>query len=316
MHFIKRGEVMKDSELTYAVSYLKTLENKMLTASDFETLISGSYDDAIKLLQDKGFGKKDSTDSSILDDEAEKIWAEAEGVLPDPAVLDILKCKNDFHNLKTILKAFITNMSWENLVLTPSIINPEDIYSAVASNDFSGLPEFLSEVGKNAYGIITKEHDGQKAEIYIDKMAFSYMKKLSGSNAFLTEWVDKNILFINILIAMRCHRLGSISADSAFIETDSDILLDLKTASETGDFGEILKKVGYAHEEDNIDIGEFEKWCEKKKSELFEVYKNHFFGIEPIFSFILSKEEEIKKVRIILSCLKNSIPTEIIRKRL
>ncbi len=307
---------MKDSELTYAVSYLKTLENKMLTDSDFETLISGSFDDAIKFLQDKGFGKKDSRDSSILDDEAEKIWREAESVLPEPGILDILKCKNDFHNLKTILKAFITNMPWKNLVLTPSIVNPEDIYSSVTSNDFSDLPEFLSEVGKNAYGIITKEHDGQKAEIYIDKMAFSYMKKLSESNAFLGEWIDKNILFINILIAMRCHKLGSNSADSAFIEMDTFDSLALKTASETGDFGEILKKVGYAPEGDNIDIGEFEKWCEKKKSELFGLYRNHFFGIEPIFSFILSKEEEIKKVRIILSCLKNNIPTEIIRKRL
>ncbi len=307
---------MKETEYTYAVSYLKTLENKMLKDSDFESLITSDYDGAIGYLRDKGFGKKESSDTTILEDEMEKIWDETARVLPDTSHLDLFKCKNDFHNLKTILKAFITNMPWENLVLSPSLVNPEEIYSAVSSSDFSRLPEFLKEIGENAYRIITREHDGQKAEIYIDKMAFLQFKKLSEDNLFLTEWVNKNTVFINILIALRSFKSGSKSAKDAFIETDKINLSKLQEASESGEFEEILSKVGYISENDEIDVGDFEKWCERKKAELFGAYKKRFFGIEPILSFILSKEEEIKKVRIILTCLKNNIPAEIIRERL
>ena len=111
---------MKDTEYTYAVSYLKTLENKMLEDKDYDVLINSGYDNALKFLRDKGYGFKESPDSDILEDEMKKIWQEAEGVMSDPSALDILKVKNDFHNLKTILKAFITNMPWENLILSPS----------------------------------------------------------------------------------------------------------------------------------------------------------------------------------------------------
>lgn len=307
---------MKDLELTYAVSYLKTLENKMLTDSDFENIIHSDYSGALKILRDKGYGKKDSTDLGILEDEMKKIWRESENVLPDPSLLDILKCKNDFHNIKTILKAFISNMPWENLVLTPALIDPGEIYSAISKNNFSELPDFFKNVGEDAYRIITREHDGQKAEIYIDKMAFSYLKSLAKGNFFLTEWVDKNIIYINILIAMRSFKNGSKSTKDAFLETDKINLLKLEQASINGDFKEIVSKIGYETEGEKIDISDFEKWCEKKKTEFFSQYKNQFFGIEPILAFILSKEEEIKKLRIILSCLKNNIPTEIIRERL
>lgn len=307
---------MKDLELTYAVSYLKTLENKMLTDSDFENIIHSDYSGALKILRDKGYGKKDSTDLGILEDEMKKIWRESENVLPDPSLLDILKCKNDFHNIKTILKAFISNMPWENLVLTPALIDPGEIYSSISKNNFSELPDFFKNVGEDAYRIITREHDGQKAEIYIDKMAFSYLKSLAKGNFFLTEWVDKNIIYINILIAMRSFKNGSKSTKDAFLETDKINLLKLEQASINGDFKEIVSKIGYETEGEKIDISDFEKWCEKKKTEFFSQYKNQFFGIEPILAFILSKEEEIKKLRIILSCLKNNIPTEIIRERL
>jgi len=122
---------LKDTHYAYAVAYMKTLENKMLTGNDYEALISAqSYDQALKLITDKGYGKGlegDVTIEKLLESELQKIWTEAEACLPDEAPLDILKYKNDFHNLKTILKAFLTNADWESLMLAPSLIEPEEI---------------------------------------------------------------------------------------------------------------------------------------------------------------------------------------------
>lgn len=314
---------MKDTEYAYAVAYTKTLENRMLTKSDIEMLINAkSFAEAIKLLNDKGYGKKSNMEDleGVLKDELEKTWKEVLDATPEEAPLDILKYKNDFHNLKTILKAFITGAEWKDLMLEPSILEPEELYEAIKSADFSLLPEFLKEAAQNGYRIVTLEHDGQALEIYIDKMTYEAMKKRAEGNEFLLHWIDLNIFFADILIALRTKGKSLEFIKRAMIPTDSLDLDELSKASLLGEeaIADILQNHGYkdAVEELSKSYGDFEKWCDNKKMEILKQEKNKFFGFEPIMAFLLGKEAEIQAVRIILSGHKTGIPSEIIRERL
>lgn len=314
---------MKDTEYAYAVAYTKTLENRMLTKSDIEMLINAkSFADAIKLLTDKGYGKNSNMDDleGVLKEELEKTWKEVLDATPEEAPLDILKYKNDFHNLKTILKAFVTGSEWQNLMLEPSVLEPEDLYEAVKGADFSGLAEFLKEAAEEGYKIVTREHDGQALEIYIDKMAYEAMKKRAKGNEFLSGWVDLNIFFADILIALRSKGKSLDFIKRAMIPTESLDLDELSKASLLGKdaIESILQNHGYkdAIEALSKSYGDFEKWCDNKKMEILKQEKNKFFGFEPIMAFLLGKEAEIQAVRIILSGHKSGISSEIIRERL
>ena len=303
---------------------MKTLENKMLTMNDYESLLSApDFNTALKIITDKGYGKDidgEVTIERLLESELQKIWAEAEASLPEEAPLDILKYKNDFHNLKTILKAFLTNAEWESLMLSPSVIKPEIIFDAVKKADFSDLPEFLKETSKIAYEIVTREHDGQKTEIYIDKKTYEEMLKRAYGNSFLTEWIEKNIIFANLLIAIRAMGKSREFIKDAFIPTDKLNLSKLTDAAIDGidAISEFLSGLGFSDGVEALEksFGDFEKWCDNKKMEYLKLAKNKFFGFEPIMAFILGKESEIQAVRIILSGHKNNIPSEIIRERL
>ena len=303
---------------------MKTLENKMLTKNDYEALLSApDFNAALKIITDKGYGKgidESITIENLLESELQKIWSEAENCLPDEAPLDILKYKNDFHNLKTILKAFLTNAEWENLMLSPSVIEPEIIYDAVKKVDFSDLPEFLKDTAIGAYEIVTREHDGQKTEIYIDKKTYEEMLKRANGNSFLTEWIEKNIIFANLLIAIRTTGKSREFIRDAFIPTNKLNLSKLTDAAIDGidAISDFLSGIGFSDGVDALEnsFGDFEKWCDNKKMEYLRLAKNKFFGFEPIMAFILGKESEIQAVRIILSGHKNNIPSEIIRERL
>lgn len=315
---------MKDTEYAYAVAYMKTLENKMLTKSDFEALISAlGLSAAMKLLADKGYGGNIDgglTPEKLIDGETKKIWNEAQNCLPKEAPLEILKYRNDFHNLKTILKAFVTNSDWRSLTLSPSVVNPEDIYEAVRSADFSALPEFLRGTAKGAYEIVTQEHDGQQTEIYIDKMTYIKMAERADKNEFLSEWINKCILFADLSIAARAAGKSREFLKNALIPCRG-IDPDRLVAAADGGMDSIcafITLLGFADGAKALEesFGGFEKWCDNKKMEFLKTAKNTFFGFEPIMAFLLGKEAEAQAVRIILSGHKNDIAPDIIRERL
>lgn len=315
---------MKNTEYAYAVAYIKTLENKMLNKNDYEVLISSpDVTSALKYITDNGYGNISAgeiTLENLLESEQKKVWKEVESCFPYNSPLNILKYRNDFHNLKTVLKAFLTNSPWKELTLSPSIISPELIYESVKKANFSDLPEFLRESAKGAYEIITHEHNGQKAEIFIDKKAFEEMLKFAKGNVFLTEWIEKNIIFANFLTALRAKDNSPEFIKSALIPTDKLNLSKLTDAALIGKdaVSAYLREIGFDEGSEmlKISIGEFEKWCDNKKTEFIKTAKNKFFGFEPIIAFVLGKESEIQALRIIFSGIKNNVSQKIIRERL
>ena len=190
---------MHETEYAYAVAYMKTLENKMLSQNEIEALIVASdVIGAMKILIDKGFGKSSKSYSQVdelLKDELEKIWVEAKNACSEEAPLDIILYKNDFHNLKTILKASVYGVAWDGLMLRPCTVEPELIDSCLKSSDFEDLPRFIRDAAKNGYELVTKTGDGQLFEIYVDKSQFIAMKALlnASKSEFLKEWVNLEI---------------------------------------------------------------------------------------------------------------------------
>ena len=63
-------------------------------------------------------------------------------------------------------------------------------------------------------------------------------------------------------------------------------------------------------------ISVIEKVLENKVVELIRKYKNINYGIEPVITYILAKEYEMKAIRLIMTGKINKIPNEVIKERL
>jgi len=302
---------VKDIEYVYAVSYIKTLENKMLTSSDMQTLIGAENIAAAKrFLQERGW--VGDTTEELLKNEQKNAWTTAYSVCSQEAPIDILLYENDFHNLKTILKAQIVSVDWQNMVLSPSITEPEKIERAIKDKSFDELPAHLQAVAQEAYRLLTSTMDGQLAEIFVDKKEHLAVlnRAEQEKNDFLIGWARLLIKLTDLKTAWRCS-LGKKSKDfikDALICDNDNLYGNLASIKEY-----IKKEFADA---DVTSIGEFEKWCDNKKLAYAKTAKAESFGFAPILAFLIGKAFEVQAVRIILACKENGWSEDIIRERL
>jgi len=321
---------MKETEYAYAVAYTHTLENRMLKKAAYEVLLNASsFEEALRVLSDKGYGGNAKTEQSpnaetLLKEELAYAWNEVRNACPKDAPFEILLYQNDFHNLKAILKAVFSGTGYKDLILEPYTISPDVIYSAVAE----GKPESLTGIFKNpateAYHILACEGDGQLAEIRLDKALFSAVSEAANQtkNGFLINWVDLNIAVMDMKIALR----GAYSDKSKDFLRDSmleskrinaDCLADA-AVKDVSAMLQIFTRSGFeeAAKAAKESAGAFDKWCDNELIRYLQSARYKTFGFEPILGFLIGKQFELQTVRIILFGLKNGIPAEELRERM
>ncbi len=311
---------MRDTDFTYAVAYIKTLENKMLSKRDFEIMADSELDSALKTLEQRGYDTKASIDDMIAEQER-FAWSEVMSVLPAEADIEALKYENDFHNLKAVIKAVVSNRNWSGLIVTPCVCEPQTIEKAVKTADFSQLPKFMQAAAAAAYEAVSTAHDGQEAEIIIDKAYFESVIKAWENNSFLKGyyilWAD----MVNISLAVRCARQGR-SADfirNALIPQGGFDISELAHAAAQGEdraVAEAERKYPEAAEAAEISASELDKVCRNKRMEYIKRVKSDNFGFNPIPAFLIGKNAELQNLRIVLYGLLNNTDKNTILERL
>jgi len=272
---------MKDTDFVYASAYTRTLENKMLQKADFEALLSASsYEEALRFLAGKNYQ---------VEAELAHAWEEVKYACPEGAPLHVLLYQNDFHNLKTILKAVFSDTAYEPLMLEPWTFSPDEIHRAITQGRPESLPEPFKGPAMEAYQILALDGDGQLAEIALDKALFTAMAEIAkqSKNDFLIGWVDLNIALINKKTALRA------GSQSAMLDGGHP-LSDAPKES----------------------ITTLELWCDNQLMAYLRQARQKLFGFEPIFGFLVGKQFELQAVRMILAGLRLGIPAGALRERL
>ncbi|MEE0944592.1 MAG: V-type ATPase subunit [Clostridia bacterium] len=307
---------LKDVEYAYAVAYIKTIENKMLTRTDIEALIAAENMAASRrILTDRGW--IGDTVDELTKNELKRAWDAAYEVCDEQTPIDLLLWENDFHNLKTILKSKLAKADWAKMVLTPSTVEPQTISDSLTDGDFSLLPEFIAEVAEEAYKILTTTMDGQLMEIYVDReQQLALLKRAkTEKDDFIMGWAELMVKLNNMKTAWRCKKS---SKSRGFTENalvpDNSLYTRLVEAVDVEAVKDVIKSVF-----DNADVtslGSFERWCDNKRLAYVRGAKAECLSFRPIIAFLIGKSFEVQTVRIILFCKENGVGEEVIRERL
>ncbi len=316
---------MKDTEFAYAVARIRANEYRLLSSGIIESLIDASdYKEALKILSESGYGNINSdNEDQVLNKVQRQAFDLVYESAPDKSCLDFLIIRNDFHNLKAILKCIYSEASPDSLLLTPSVVNPSVIKTAFETKDYSLLPEFLSDTAKRAYELLMLTGDGQSLEVYLDKKGIEasvYLAKRT-KDEFSVGLSLVMASLANIKIALRCLRTGK-SADfvsEALADIES---FDKKALCEAVSFGEeelcrFVRSLGYENLSESIKKGyaAFEKVSDDIIIERVKSAKYKSLGVSPLAAYYFAADAEVKTVRIILSCKKNGLSGENIRER-
>lgn len=317
---------MTENQYTYAVARIRSKELSLLNQQDLEQLLaSKSYEECIRLLQEKGWGSQDTkTAEEILKVEQAKVWGIMEELVDDLSVFDLLLYENDYQNLKAAIKQIYVNTEVPGIYLSYGTMNPEIIYESIKEKDFEKLPEHMREAGKEAYEALFHTGDGQLCDIIIDKAALNAICEggKASNNKILEGYAKLKVAAANINIAIRGNKTGKdaeffqralADCDTLDIEELRKAALDSKTA-----IYDYLSSTIYFDAVPALkdSLASFERWCDDRILKLIQPQRFNPFTISPLVAYILGREYEIKSVRILLSGKLNDLSENLIQERL
>ncbi len=316
------------SELyTYAVSRIRSREVSLLSKHDFLNVISAAnYDEAIKLLSDKGFNgnANNKTIDELIIAERNKTWNFIAELVEDMSVLNIFSIPNDYHNLKAAIKSELTEFEPENIYLDAGTIETEVIIKAVRERDFTKLPENMAKAANESLSLLIRTGDGQLCDIIIDKASLEAITECGykSKNQMLKDYAELIVATSNIKTVLRsikmnksgeflkkalaeCKTISKQKLIEAYLAGKEEVLSYL-----------LLTKYSEAVKAYQMSYSLFEKWCDDKIIELAKNEKYNSFTIAPIAAYILARESEIKMARIILSGKFHNLDNSILKERL
>lgn len=323
-----------DTDYLGVSAYVRALENTLLTAEQFEQLITAkSYDEEVKLLQSYGYGELEPKHPEAVDADLTLVRAEAleelGTLLPDPAVLDVFRIKYDYHNIKVMLKAEVMNVSPGAMLTDLGRISVEELYVAQRDNDGSNLPGRLASAVFVGRDVLSKTRDPQLMDVAVDKWYFRDLLETAESvrSSFLTGYVRLHIDAVNLRTLVRTLRMGK---DEDFLrgvlvkggEVAREDVLRICAARGAG-LVELYAPTGLAaaaEEGAKIVRGgaltTFEKLCDDALTAYLDRARLIPFGEEPVLAYLVARETEYTNLRIILMGRMAGVPADVIRARL
>lgn len=295
----------------FEVARIRCIEKKLLDKAFFEVLINaGSYEEARKLLEEKGYENitEAKTIDELINKENKKTWKLVNELTPDAKDLICFKIEADLNNIKAAIKKDFVKTKEGRYYFENGTVSATLFDQTANSKNYNRLPNYKDTI-KEADKILVETRNGQEADVYIDSELLRLFKILKDNTRVpvIKKYLEYRLACADILITYR----GILTKkDKEFYERSLGELDSLskhmliRSANEGREsLFTYLEKTEYkdAVAELKKSVGNFEKWFDNKIIDLIKDEKYESFSIGPVFAYIIARQMELKTVRIILS---------------
>lgn len=297
---------MKDTDFITVSSYIRTLESRLLTKSKLDSLLSlHNFSEVAKGLSqdtDYNFTTVSNLDQAeaVLREEWERVCIMLYKMSPHKAAVDIMLLPYEFHALRRAMK--------------------ED---SSKTKGISPLSENMRKLGLEAAAM---EENNQWKEIFLDKKMFESMKIRSKelNSQFISEQVQMKIDFYNIKAMLRaremnqdssffefCYVKGGRLGKEVFIHNYS-LPFSALAASFSNKYCSAEVHKGLEAYEINHNFSELETLFHNSLIKHLKNAKLISFGPEILYAYLTAKENEIRQIRLLLTCKFRNISDHIL----
>ena len=205
---------VKETDFLSISARVRVMETRLLTAERMERMIDAKdAAEAAKVLGECGYPDLAEPTPSALED----LLADAQGALFEdlgkavdaPALLDVFRCKYDYHNAKTLVKAQALGIDQNRLLLRGGRYDPEALAEDFRREDLRAYTPAFQEAVARARELLGSSGDPQQADFVLDRAYYGELAALakeSGSK-FLEGYVALSIDGANLRAAVRAARL-------------------------------------------------------------------------------------------------------------
>ena len=326
-----------DTRYVYTISRIRVIEQKMLSPAMLERMIeAGTPEEALKVLHDAGYGFAGveygvGDYQRLLGEEQEKVYRLLMETVPDISEFDFLIIKNDYHNLKVYLKAEFSNQEVSAAhLLRPSLIPVDRLADLFRERDFAELPAPMAKAVAESMEAFSRTQDPQIIDLVLDKALYSHMLELAGrlDSEFVYSLVNAMVDLTNLKMLLRTKLIrrhweflepfliaGGSFPNEFYRELFRLEFDQISTAyTDTGYSRLLAESVNSLKLSRSLAV--FEKLCDNYLISMLKQTKYAIFGIEPLVTYYLAKEMEIKNARIIMVGKINGLGQHAIRERL
>lgn len=323
---------LKDTAYLSVSAQVRAMENSLLTHERLEQALEArTVEDALKVVQECGYGELRSADSDAIDgailSAREELERELHAALPDRRILDIFKLKHDYHNLKTLLKARFAGVDAGNICVDLGRVSPEELRQALENGEYDLLPGTLGSAAEEAKEILDTTRDGQLMDIFLDRCCYRELLDLAEPSPFLAGYVRRQIDSANLRALVRTLRMGKSPEflAAALLEGGELAPEELLAVSREGGSGltELYAPTDFAAAAESGaaalrggPLTEFERLCETAVSAYLDMAQFIPFGEEAVIAYLAARETEFTNLRILLLGRSMDLPAEVIRARL
>lgn len=317
---------MSDTKYTYAVARIRALEVSLFSSSTIEQLIAcKDHESCLRFLTEHGWGGVDVplNADAILTREQEKIWETIREMQVDMDVFDVLSYPNWFHNLKAAVKEVCTGKSGANIYFEGTPISKEEMARIIREKDYQALPENMRDAASEAVDTLLHSGDGQLCDVIIDRATMEAILAAGKKSkaAIIRDYAESTVAVANIKVAVRCCKTGK-SLEFMKRAMAPCKTLNVERLAHAALVGldavmEYLNGAGYAEAAEALkeSPSAFERWCDNRIIETIQPQKTNPFSVGPLVAYVIARQNEIKTVRIILTCKQNGLSDDSIRER-
>lgn len=303
---------MNRNDFILPVSIIKVQEKKLLSHQKLIRMLeTNTSREILKILNDTDYTysmvgvNNEEMYEDIFKNEINRVFKFVRELAKNEQdIVDIFALKYEYQNLKLMLKNENSKMNLEDFIIDTEIKNKK----------------ILNENFKLA----SKEKNIQYATILLDKMYLEHIYLLSKNLNIdiFTKYVKLVIDKYNIITFLRLKNQNrNIDyVEEVFVDNGSITKLELVKLYQDINYINKLKKIYESKEWDYFEkeknISKLEKMFDNLIIELAKNYRNVNIGPEPLFTYLIAKDYEIKALRLIISSKLNSVDVDLVKDRL
>ncbi|MBO5304598.1 MAG: V-type ATPase subunit [Clostridia bacterium] len=321
---------MKDG-LIFANARAKAKELNLFTEERLHRMMeSKAIDDAVRLLSEVNYAggipiDRDNFYQALIEEEKQATDF-VKSCTPKGIGIECFFLRNDYHNLKALVKAKYSNISDISVMILP---DGNYAFSELAdrfeNNKLAFVNSYMNDAVKNIEKAFeTGNGTPRKIDTEIDKAMYREINDIL-SKKDVDEYIKQYfVTFIDATNIGTLLRTINIGANFAFFEENfiEGGELGLYAFRECGvDEQKLAKLVNgtsyknfYAKISDG-DMSGYETAKDEYLLNIFATNRGDMFSLAPIVGYYLAKLNEVKVLRVVLVCIKNNVPTEEMKKR-
>jgi len=322
---------------TQGVIRTRVLENKLLDRPTIEKLVDAKdLEEVLRVLGDTEYGtaigavEKENDYEGMLLYELKRVYKLMRELSADPRVVDMIALRYDYHNIKVMVKEKLMSQDMSNLILGLGTYDFSKLKAYYTAGQYRDMDPKIREAIEFIEKDFEEKEDPQRIDILLDIFYFKHLFSIAdelGIDLFV-QYVKDLIDFLNVNTAVRLKKQGkdmkffeevilyngNIEKDIILLTLNEPIEVMINKFKNARIAKELLAGLEAYQETGRLSV--LEKHMDNYLINLNKSSKSVTFGPEPIFSYLVAKEMEIKTLRIIMISKVNNIPSETIRERL